>query len=321
MTDPQTGWRTLEIYRDEVDVYLLDAVLPSPTTALTRAIRHLLVAGGKRIRAGLCLMTAQMLGRDRSCALPAAAAVELVHAMSLVHDDLPCMDDGELRRGQPTVHRVFGEGVAVLAGDALLALAFETVCRVPDPSTVPAVVQALARACGYEGMAGGQAVDIRGDDDPSAAEHATRVAAAVTKTSALFGATMHVGALSAGATSSQCAAMASCGLDIGRAFQGIDDLLDELATTAELGKQAGADRGNRRLSSVAAFGVEGTAERVVGHLERASARATHTLGVDGAAPVLRVIRMMRRQLERLAQRNAPAWSARPSELGMDRCVS
>jgi geranylgeranyl pyrophosphate synthase len=202
----------------------LDAALPGPDESpapLHAAMRHLLFPGGKRLRPGLCFAACEAAGGAPARALAAAAAVELVHTYSLVHDDLPCMDDDVERRGRPTVHVVFGEATAVLAGDALLALAFEVLARAGDA----AAVAELAAAAGSRELVGGQALDLTfpadGPADAAAIEAVHRK-----KSAALIAASIGLGARLGGADAALHARLRGFGLDVGLAFQIADDLLD-----------------------------------------------------------------------------------------------
>jgi geranylgeranyl diphosphate synthase type II len=179
--------------------------------------------------------------------------VELVHAYSLVHDDLPCMDDGRLRRGKPCVHLVHGEAMAVLAGDALLTLAFEVLsARTPGELPVAAMLVALGRAAGWQGMVGGQVADLQAEGQAPDVERVHTIHAG--KTAAMIAASFRLGALAGGAPPELVERLGAAGLDLGLAFQIVDDLLDLDGTTEELGKQAGADAGRRKMTWPAAVG-------------------------------------------------------------------
>ena len=201
----------------------LEAALPradETPAPLHAAMRHLLFPGGKRLRPGLCFAACEAVGGAPERALAAAAAVELVHTYSLVHDDLPCMDDDETRRGRPTVHVAYGEATAVLAGDALLALAFEVLARAGDA----AALAELARAAGSRELVGGQALDLAfaaEAADASAIEAIHRK-----KSAALIGAALGLGARLGGADAALHARLVAVGRDVGLAFQIADDLLD-----------------------------------------------------------------------------------------------
>ena len=238
----------------------LDAALPpadAPPARLHAAMRHLLFPGGKRLRPGFVFAGCEVAGAPPERALPLAAAVELVHTYSLVHDDLPCMDDDALRRGRPTVHVAFDEATAVLAGDALLARAFEVLvapAAAEDPGRTLAAVAALARAAGSGALVGGQSDDLAfapgGGDEAARVESVHR-----RKSAALFAAATSGGALLGGAGSELVARLARFGENVGVAFQIADDLLD---------------RGDGEACSlVAALGAEGAQARAEALLEEA----------------------------------------------------
>lgn len=230
---------------------------------LHAAMRHAVLLGGKRMRPLLSLATAALFDADEDAALPAAVAVELVHAYSLVHDDLPSMDDDALRRGQPTVHVAFDEATAVLAGDALQALAFEVVAGARlDAGIVVALVTTLARAAGGGGMCGGQALDLAatgrsGDMDIARLEHLHAL-----KTGALIRASVRMGALSAGAAQVDLDALDRFASALGLAFQVRDDLLDIEGDSAQLGKTAGKDAAQDKATFPALIGPDASRARL-----------------------------------------------------------
>jgi geranylgeranyl pyrophosphate synthase len=217
----------------------LDTWLPPSETSpasLREAMRYVVFNGGKRIRPQLCFAAAGVLGQDDDRAVPIAAAIELIHCYSLVHDDLPAMDDDDLRRGQPTVHKAWDEATAILAGDALLTLAFGGLARSGAPSPV---IAGLADAAGSAGMVGGQSLDL-------AFEHTTPDTALLEtmfrgKTGALIRAAVELPALLEPAPAELRSALADYGDAIGVAFQVVDDLLDVEGSTEQLGKPAGSD--------------------------------------------------------------------------------
>lgn len=207
---------------------------------LAEAMRYSIQAGGKRLRPALVLECCALCGGDERNALPAAAAIECVHTFSLIHDDLPAMDNDDLRRGRPTNHKVFGEATAILAGDALLTMAFELLARdVGDADVSRAMALTLARASGGSGMIGGQALDIEGEAQPPAHERIQPIHAM--KTAALIAAACRLGGLAARAPARQLDALEAYGRHLGLAFQAVDDLLDVSGDTATLGKTAGKD--------------------------------------------------------------------------------
>jgi len=249
----------LERAAAEIGAVLEAALAGKPDRPLIRAMRHAL-EGGKRLRGFLVLESAALHGIPRAAALPAAAAVEALHAYSLVHDDLPCMDDDDLRRGRPTVHVAWDEATAVLAGDALQTLAFALCC---DPALGPAerrvdLVAALAAASGAEGMVLGQALDIAAE---TAAEPLTLdeiVALQAGKTGALIGFAAEAGAILAGADRAPLRAYAGA---LGLAFQIADDILDVEGDPDRAGKRLGKDAGAGKATFVSLLGLEGAKSR------------------------------------------------------------
>jgi farnesyl diphosphate synthase len=240
----------------------LARVLPGeaqPPVELHRAMRYAVLGGGKRLRPLLVYATGRAFGAPLERLDSSAAAVEIIHAYSLVHDDLPAMDDDALRRGRPTCHVVFGEAMAILAGDALQALAFEVLAD--DPALVIssgvrlAMLRTLATACGSHGMAGGQAFDLAAVGKPLDAAELERMH--VHKTGALIRASVHLGALAAGSEDEATfAALQAYGHAIGLAFQIRDDLLDIEAGTEQLGKTAGKDVAANKPTYPSILGVD-----------------------------------------------------------------
>jgi geranylgeranyl diphosphate synthase type II len=265
-----------EAYLDEtragVDA-LLEQVVPQPGAGgdLASAMRHIVFSGGKRLRPALVLVGCEHVGGRRAEAWGAAAAVELIHAYSLLHDDLPCMDDGQLRRGQPCAHLLWGEALALLAGDALLTLAFEVLAaRTPGHRPVGAMVTTLAEAAGWAGMVGGQVKDLAGEGQAPELERVHAIHSG--KTAALISACFRLGALAGGGSSEAVARLGEAGRDFGLAFQIIDDLLDLQGSTAELGKRAGSDTEQSKLTWPAAVGVEASRRDAVELVQGAVAR-------------------------------------------------
>jgi len=229
---------------------------------LAEAMRYAVLAGGKRLRPGLVMASCELLGGSSADAVDAACAVEMVHAFSLIHDDLPAMDDGLVRHGRPTCHRTFGEAVAILAGDALLVLAFETICRSPLPTEARSeLVKELALAAGPSGMAVGQAADLafsgRDELDEGAIEfiHAN-------KTARLISASVKMGAICANAANEDVERLGRFGHNLGMAFQLADDILDAVGTENALGKDAGKDADLSRPSYTVRFGLEAARARL-----------------------------------------------------------
>ena len=237
---------------------------PGVPADLAAAMRHSVLGGGKRLRPALCLAAAQACGAvaAQTRLLPAACAMELIHAYSLVHDDLPAMDDAELRRGRPACHRAFGEAVAILAGDALQALAFASLAQ-PLPGVRPedqlAAVATLGQAAGAAGMCGGQALDLAAEVEPPDDAGLWRLQAM--KTGALLGASVQIGARLAGADAATFARLAACGEGLGAAFQITDDILDVTASDAAWGKTPGSDARGGKVTAVSRLGLDGARAR------------------------------------------------------------
>jgi geranylgeranyl diphosphate synthase type II len=240
----------------------LQGILPvpeGPAADIVGAMGYSLFAGGKRLRPILCIAGAEAAGGEAKDVLPVACAIELIHTYSLIHDDLPVMDDDDMRRGKPTSHKVFGEAVALLAGDGLLTKAFHVMTS-PDlvnrvkPESLLAVIGLIAQAAGYEGMVGGQVVDIQSEGkevDPSIVEFIhTR------KTAALISASVVSGAILVGAPEEHLEALASYGKNIGLAFQVSDDILDIEGDSRELGKNVGSDTRQEKITYPAILGLK-----------------------------------------------------------------
>ncbi len=270
----------------------LDAAMQLSGDAAPRlldSMRYSLLAPGKRLRPALVLWAARACGGDWDSAAPAAVAVEMIHAYSLVHDDLPAMDDDDLRRGRPTCHRAFDEATAILCGDALQALAFETLARGMPAATAARGCLVLARASGAEALVGGQADDLAAErgwiPDMTASTAAEQVQwlerVHRRKTGALFLAALELGGLSAGADAARLAMLASYGRAFGLAFQIADDLLDAEGTEAALGKRVGKDAGRGKLTFPTVVGLEPSRARGLALAEEAS-RAVAGLGADAA---------------------------------------
>jgi len=242
--------------------HYLDTTKSDPEV-IHEAMRYSVFAGGKRLRPVLVLAGAEICGKRPDIALPTAAALELIHTYSLVHDDLPAMDDDDLRRGRPTNHRVYGEAIAILAGDALLTKAFELIAknakiRGVKPQAVPVVAALVAHGAGTFGMIGGQVLDIQVEDGkwqkmdnhPVLLQNIHRH-----KTAALIRASLQAGATLAGASPKQLSALGEYGENIGLAFQIADDILDVTADKKKLGKR-GSDAKNKKLTFPALYGLE-----------------------------------------------------------------
>ncbi|CAN8229111.1 unnamed protein product [Cochlearia groenlandica] len=225
----------------------LDSAVPlREPVKIHEAMRYSLLAGGKRVRPVLCIAACELVGGNESIAMPAACAVEMIHTMSLIHDDLPCMDNDDLRRGKPTNHKVFGEDVAVLAGDTLLSFAFEHLASATSPHVSPTrVVRAvgeLAKAIGTEGLVGGQVVDISSEGinlNDVGLEHLEYIH--LHKTAALLEAAAVLGGIVGGGSDDEIEKLRKFARSIGLLFQVVDDILDVTKSSQELGKTAGKD--------------------------------------------------------------------------------
>lgn len=267
----------------------LDRALPPARTkpaTLHRAMRYSVFAGGKRLRPVLCIAAAEACGGRAENALPAACAVECIHTYSLIHDDLPCMDDDDFRRGKPTSHKVFGEGVAVLAGDALLTVAFEILAGAPATKRHPvsAQIRELAVASGSRELIAGQVADLEGEGKtPSPAELRFIHGA---KTAALLAAAIRLGGMAADAGKAELQALGKFGRALGLAFQVIDDILDVTQSSEKLGKSAGKDVASGKMTYPAVFGLE-KSRLVAGRLTREAREALASFG--NRAEVLRAI--------------------------------
>lgn len=255
----------------------LDHYLPAPDTCppvLFKAMRYSVFAGGKRVRPSLLLAATDAVAGDGKAVLPAACALEFVHTYSLIHDDLPAMDDDDYRRGQLTSHKVFGEAVAILAGDALLTHAFEIMAG-PDLKTwfAPAVLleatHCLARAAGYAGMVGGQVSDMASEGQAAALDVLEYIHRH--KTAALIAAAVTIGGLLGGGSAAQLEALQRYGQAIGLAFQIADDMLDVEGDSAALGKQTGQDEKHGKATYPALLGIEASRQHATALLHEALA--------------------------------------------------
>ncbi len=262
---------------------------PARPARLIEAMRYGVLGGGKRLRPFLVVETARAFGVDGAGPRRVGAAIELVHGYSLIHDDLPAMDDDDLRRGRATVHRAFDEATAILAGDALLTFAFEVLARpetAPDAEIRAALCAGLARASGLAGMVGGQMLDVAAESAtaPLGAEAITLLQAM--KTGALLRFSVEAGAIVAKAPAGARAALVSYGRSLGAAFQIADDLLDVEGDAAALGKRAGKDAERNKATFVAALGLEG-ARAMRDRLVAEAVAAVDEAGLGEAGDVLR----------------------------------
>lgn len=266
---------TTKEYKDRIDAALETYFVSPPESlaGLAESMRYSLLAGGKRIRPTLVLEFCRICGGDIDAALPVACAIEMLHTYSLIHDDLPCMDDDALRRGRPTNHVVYGECTATLAGDALQAEAFGTILR----STLPAERKArcaefLADAVGLDGMCGGQFLDMLGEGKKLSEQELTDINSR--KTGALLTAACRMGVAAGGGNEAQLEAASLYGAAIGAAFQIRDDMLDVLGNEQELGKPIGSDAQEEKNTYMALYGADHCSQMI----EKLTARAKDVLG-------------------------------------------
>ncbi len=294
------------MYTQELQAHLaaFEAALPGfmPATGglqttVAEAMAYACEGGGKRLRPVLVMECCRLCGGDAMAVLPFAAAIEMIHSYSLVHDDLPCMDNSPLRRGKPSTHAKYGETMALLAGDGLLNLAFETMLRPENRAGIPAenalaAALALADGAGITGMVGGQVIDLESEGkaiDLAALEELQRG-----KTAALIVAACLMGARLAGANAAQEAALRTFGEEVGLCFQIVDDILDVTATTGQMGKPVGSDAENDKVTYVSLLGLEKAKALAEERTEQALA-ALASFG-EAAAP-------LRRLAESLLQRD------------------
>ncbi|MGH7231256.1 MAG: polyprenyl synthetase family protein [Nitrospiraceae bacterium] len=269
--------RYLDQKREDVDQFL-DRVLPDATlspTTLHEAMRYSLFAGGKRVRPILAIAAADAIGPTSKAVLPVASALELIHTYSLIHDDLPAMDNDDYRRGKLTNHKVYGDAMAILAGDALLTLAFD-LCSRPelveglDPARQVLVIRELALGSGHLGMVGGQVLDIQAENKDI--DLHTLQTIHMHKTGMLIRASVRMGAIVASATLPQLDHLTKYAEDVGLAFQIADDVLNVTGTREELGKNANTDAQRGKKTYPAFYGVEGARRLADECVERAISR-------------------------------------------------
>ncbi len=279
--------QTLASWRARVETTLADALPPAddPPTRLHAAMRHAALVGGKRMRPMLVYACGEAFGADAAVLDAAAAGVELIHAYSLVHDDLPAMDDDDLRRGKPTVHVAFDEATAILAGDALQSLAFELLASAPAPDAMRvAMLRELAVAAGARGMCGGQALDIDATGQNISADALTRLHEL--KTGALLRAAVRLGAIAADVDRDARQQLDRYADALGLAFQLRDDLLDIEGDSAIMGKHTGQDAAHDKATFPALLGID-TTRQWLGTLSRSMDEAL--TGMDDRAEPLRVL--------------------------------
>jgi geranylgeranyl diphosphate synthase type II len=263
---------------DAVDA-ALERFLPADTArpeTLHKAMRYSVFAGGKRLRPVLVIAGAEAVGGTAQQVMPTACAMELIHTYSLVHDDLPAMDNDDFRRGVPTNHKVFGEAMAILAGDALLTLAFRLVAdNAADPATLRQVVTDIADAAGHQGMVAGQVADLEAEGRRVGADVVDYIHAH--KTGALIRTSLRVGAMLCGADAAQVRALSVAGADLGLAFQIVDDILDVVSSSEALGKTAGKDQIQQKATYPTIHGIEASRARAA-FLIRDAEEALRILG-------------------------------------------
>jgi geranylgeranyl diphosphate synthase type II len=290
----------IEARRAEIEA-ALTAIMPTPPACpwvLADAMRYSLTAGGKRLRPILCLASADAVHGERAMALPAACAIELIHTYSLIHDDLPAMDDDTMRRGRPTLHIVAGEGMAILAGDGLLTEAFNLLGREPAGThpTLAArklrVIDVISTAAGPAGMVGGQAIDLAvvtpsplGTVHPPLDHQSLQIMHAK-KTGALIRGAAIAGAIMGGGDEKQISAIDRAAAEFGLAFQIVDDVLDVEGASSDLGKTAGKDAAAGKPTYPSLFGIEASRRMAAECLQRAEAALTEAGITDSHLPGL-----------------------------------
>lgn len=273
------------IVEEALGRYLPETDVPAE---IYEAVRYSVFNGGKRIRPILCLAAAEAVGGDLAPAIPVACALELIHTYSLIHDDLPSMDNDDFRRGKPTCHKVFGENIAILAGDALLTEAFALLSRAEkvmfSAERRLAVIQEIARAAGIGGMVGGQALDVLSEHTP--ADQKTLEEIHRRKTAAMIVAAVRSGAMMFNAGKEKLQAFTEYGMHVGQAFQIADDILNVEGDSRLMGKQTGSDAARHKMTYPLLFGMEQAKTRLSGHVEAAVAALA---GFDERATPLVVI--------------------------------
>ena len=277
--------RTLDLFLPKADL--------KPAT-IHEAMRYSMFAGGKRLRPILCLAAAEACGGAHEPALPLACAVECIHTYSLIHDDLPAMDNDDLRRGRPTSHKVYGEGIAILAGDALLTEAFAIAAQAQASKrySVAVLIQEIANASGSRWLIAGQVADIEGEGKRATEADLRFIHEA--KTAALLTASIRLGGMSANATPEQLEALTVFGKNLGLAFQVIDDILDVTQTSEKLGKSAGKDVTAQKATYPSVLGLDAS---------RREAQRLTTLSMDALAPFSEKAEMLRAIAQYLLDRD------------------
>ena len=274
--------------KQEVEAALDTSIAVTYPEKIYESMRYSLMAGGKRLRPILTLAACELLGGDRATAMPTACAMEMVHTMSLIHDDLPAMDNDDFRRGKLTNHKVYGDDIAILAGDALLAYAFEYIAA--QTKAVPAerilkVVAHLGHAVAATGLVGGQVVDLECEGKPDVTSE-TLTFIHIHKTAALLESCVICGALLAGANDTDIKRLSTYANNIGLAFQIIDDILDITATSEELGKTAGKDLAAQKVTYPSLWGIEASQQKAQDLVTEAKEQLT-SYG-DAALPLMAI---------------------------------
>ncbi|WP_442854510.1 polyprenyl synthetase family protein [Bacillus sp. SJS] len=252
-----------ELIEKELPLYIENLNAPQP---LKEAMLYSLNAGGKRLRPILVLASLDAFGKEEAIGMPAACAVEMIHTYSLIHDDLPCMDDDDLRRGKPTNHKVYGEALAVLAGDGLLTQSFQAVISLDhiEPAQKLRLISELVHAAGAEGMAGGQAADMEGEAKNLTLQELEYIH--MHKTAKLLTFSLVAGAILAGAGESEIEKMRDFGQHIGIAFQIRDDILDIEGTVDKIGKPVGSDTHNQKTTYPSLLTINGARDKLASHI-------------------------------------------------------
>ena len=262
-----------ESYKQSVE-NRLEQLLSGENSRVLEAMRYSVLGGGKRVRAVLCLAACRACGKDEAYALDAACALEMIHAYSLIHDDLPCMDNDDMRRGKPSCHKAFGEANALLAGDGLLTCAFGVLSLIDDAAKARECVCVLSRAAGVLGMIGGQELDLYYETKSATAEQLNELHSK--KTGALIRAAVALGAICAGAEKKQRDALDEFAAGVGLVFQITDDVLDVTSSSEQLGKPIGSDAESGKTTYYTLYGEKRSLELAKGINERA-VNALHTV--------------------------------------------
>src|SRR5918999_5187931 len=287
-----------EEHRARFEAYLEGLVFSEEPRlgTLVEAMRYSMLGGGKRVRPTLCMEVAEVFGAESGLVLPSAAAVELIHTYSLIHDDLPAMDDDDFRRGRPTVPKKYGDAMAILAGDAFFgeSLTLITVHQRGSCEEILEVVRELADSTGVNGMVGGQVLDMDQTGLAGTTEPETLYMIHEYKTGALIKSSARIGALLAGATGEEQAAVSEYASQLGLCFQIVDDVLNATSTREELGKSAGSDAEQGKATFVGVFGLEGATREADGAAKRAISALSR---IDGDTSGLRELALFVRHRE------------------------